>query len=516
MALFGFSVRTKSLPIAYCPLPFALWRHIVIFTANLMQTIIQEIKDLYNSFRSDPITRIDKIPQSGSNRIYFRIYTESQSFIATWNQNVKENNTFINFARHFKSSGCPVPEIFAFNEKQTIYLQEDFGDISLLNKLEKFGYNDYVYDLFKQSLRELAHLQIAGDQEMNYNWCITSKEFGKQAILSDLLYFKYYFLDTLGMPYDKENLIDDFEALSTYLTHVDHKYFMFRDFQSRNIMIENDKVHFIDFQGGMKGALQYDVASMLWQAKAELPDEWKNSLLEAYMDCVEEILQKPIDRIRFTSQYNGYVLIRLLQVLGAYGFRGLFERKAHFLISIPLALKNLRWFLLNKSVGIVMPEFEKLLRAAVDDEIISRFEPIRADDNSPLVVKINSFSYKKGIPVDVTPNGGGFVFDCRGLLNPGRIEEYKEFTGRDKNVKDYLEQQTKMLEFLNGVYNLVDISVEDYLQRGFSSLMVSFGCTGGQHRSVYAAEALARHLRNKFNVKVEINHVEQEAKNWVN
>ena len=481
-----------------------------------MQTIIQEIKDLYNSFSPDPISRIDKIPQSGSNRIYFRIYTESKSFIATWNQNVKENNTFINFARHFRSSGCPVPEIYAFNEKQTIYLQEDFGDISLLNKLEKFGYNEYVYDLFKQSLRELAHLQIAGDQEMNYNWCITSKEFGKQAILSDLLYFKYYFLDTLGMPYDKENLIDDFEALSTYLTHVDHKYFMFRDFQSRNIMIENDKVHFIDFQGGMKGALQYDVASMLWQAKAELPDEWKNSLLEAYMDCVEELLQKPIDRIRFTSQYNGYVLIRLLQVLGAYGFRGLFERKAHFLISIPLALKNLRWFLLNKSVGIVMPEFEKLLRSAVDDEVISRFEPTRADENSALVVKINSFSYKKGIPPDSTPNGGGFVFDCRGLLNPGRIEEYKAFTGRDKNVKDYLEQQTKMLEFLNGVYNLVDISVEDYLQRGFSSLMVSFGCTGGQHRSVYAAEALARHLRNKFNVKVEINHVEQEAKNWVN
>jgi aminoglycoside/choline kinase family phosphotransferase len=481
-----------------------------------MQTIIQEIKDLYNSFSPDPISRIDKIPQSGSNRIYFRIYTESKSFIATWNQNVKENNTFINFARHFRNSGCPVPEIYAFNEKQTIYLQEDFGDISLLNKLEKFGYNEYVYELFKQSLRELAHLQIAGDQEMNYNWCITSKEFGKQAILSDLLYFKYYFLDTLGMPYDKENLIDDFEALSTYLTHVDHKYFMFRDFQSRNIMIENDKVHFIDFQGGMKGALQYDVASMLWQAKAELPDEWKNSLLEGYMDCVEELLQKPIDRFRFTSQYNGYVLIRLLQVLGAYGFRGLFERKAHFLISIPLALRNLRWFLLNKSVGIVMPEFEKLLRSAVDDEVISRFEPTRADENSALVVKINSFSYKKGIPPDSTPNGGGFVFDCRGLLNPGRIEEYKAFTGRDKNVKDYLEQQTKMLEFLNGVYNLVDISVEDYLQRGFSSLMVSFGCTGGQHRSVYAAEALARHLRNKFNVKVEINHVEQEAKNWVN
>jgi hypothetical protein len=318
------------------------------------------------------------------------------------------------------------------------------------------------------------------------------------------------------MPYDKERLIDDFEALSTYLTHVDHKYFMFRDFQSRNIMVENDEVHFIDFQGGMKGALQYDVASMLWQAKAELSDEWKNSLLDSYMDCVEEILQKPIDRLRFTSQYNGYVLIRLLQVLGAYGFRGLFERKAHFLISIPLALRNLKWFLLNKRVGIGMPEFEKLLESIVEEEVIRRFEPERANENTPLIVRINSFSYKKGIPPDSTENGGGFVFDCRGILNPGRMTEFKAFTGRDKNVKDFLEQQTKMLEFLNGVYNLVDISVEDYLQRGFDSLMVSFGCTGGQHRSVYAAEALARHLRNKFNVKVDVRHVEQEERNWIN
>jgi hypothetical protein len=392
-----------------------------------------------------------------------------------------------------------------------MYIQQDFGDDSLLINLELHGHTPYVYTLFQKSLKKLAWLQIEGHKGLDYEWCITSKEFGKQAIISDLLYFKYYFLDTLKIPYDKEKLIDDFETLGIYLAKVEHKYFMFRDFQSRNIMVKNNEVNFIDYQGGMHGALQYDVASLLWQAKAELPDDWKTALLAYYMDCVEEILKEPIDRNRFVSQYNGYVLIRLLQVLGAYGFRGLFERKAHFLTSIPLALKNMKWFLDNKKTGIVLPEFERILSIMIEDEIIHRFEPIQATATTPLVVKINSFSYKKGgIPKDKSENGGGFVFDCRGILNPGRFEEFKASTGRDKSVKDFLEQQTKMPDFLNNVYNLVDISVEDYIKRGFGSLMVSFGCTGGQHRSVYAADALVRHLRNKFGVKVELNHIEQK------
>jgi hypothetical protein len=353
-------------------------------------------------------------------------------------------------------------------------------------------------------------MQIAGDKKMNYDYCITSKVFGKQAIMSDLLYFKYYFLDPLKIAYDKEKLIDDFEALSNYLTHVKHKYFMFRDFQSRNIFIKDDEVHFIDYQGGMKGALQYDVASLLWQAKANLPDEWKNSLLEYYMDCVGEILKKPVDRTLFVSQYNGYVLIRLLQVLGAYGFRGLFERKAHFLISIPLALTNLKWFLENKKTGIALPEFESVLQLIVQDDIIEKFRPVQADETTPLLVTINSFSYiKSGYPKEKSANGGGFVFDCRGILNPGRIEEFKQQTGRDKPVIDFLEQQTRMPDFLNSVYNIIDISVEDYIARGFSSLTINFGCTGGQHRSVYAADALTRHIRNKFKVKVDLNHIQQ-------
>jgi hypothetical protein len=233
-------------------------------------------------------------------------------------------------------------------------------------------------------------------------------------------------------------------------------------------------------------------------------------LLEYYMDCVSEILQKPIDRIRFVSQYNGYVLIRLMQVLGAYGFRGLFERKAQFLISIPLALQNLKWFSENKKMGIALPEYERILNLIVQEEIVNRFKPLQANDSTPLIVTINSFSYlKTGYPKEKSLNGGGFVFDCRGMMNPGRFSEYKMLTGRDKPVINFLEQQTAMPQFLNGVYNIVDISVEDYIRRNFTSLTISFGCTGGQHRSVYAADSLARYLRNKFHVKIEVNHLEQ-------
>ena len=381
-----------------------------------------------------------------------------------------------------------------------------------MNRLDTKGYTDEVYQLFQKTLKALAAIQIKGDKGLNYDWCLTAKEFGKQAILSDLLYFKYYFLDTLRLPYDKQQMIDDFEALSTYLTFTEHKHFMFRDFQSRNIIINNNEVHFIDYQGGMKGALQYDVASLLWQAKADLSEAWKNNLLTYYMDEVDQLFSEKLDRTTFVSQYNGYVLIRLLQVLGAYGFRGLFERKAHFLSSIPLALRNLKFFIEHKRVGIVTPEFDRMLKLMVSEEIIERFSPPQANEETPLLIEVNSFSYKKSIPRDETDNGGGFVFDMRGILNPGRFDEYKTLSGKEKSVQDFLEQRTRINEFLNSVWDLIDITVEDYLKRGFKHLQINFGCTGGQHRSVYAAEQTARHLRNKYKVKVILNHTNEG--NW--
>jgi len=483
-----------------------------------MQLIIDNIQSLYNKWTKgeDPVS-IDVLPQSGSERRYFRLYSKKGSVIGSYGANIQENESFFYFSNHFSKKDLAVPKIFTISNDRMHYLQEDFGDTSLLNRLEAEEYTSEVYELFKKSLESLAQLQVKGDQDFDYSKCLTNSAFGKQAIIADLLYFKYYFLDALRKPYDKQKLIADFDALSIYLSETAYHFFMFRDFQSRNIFIKEDNsVHFIDYQGGMKGAPQYDVASLLWQARANLPEEWKNKLLQDYINAFEKILGQPIDKNIFLNQYNGYVLIRLLQVLGAYGFRGLFERKAQFLTSIPLALNNLKDFLGNHPIGISVPEFSKVLDLCISDEIIEQFTPTQATEQTPLQVFINSFSYRNQIPEDNSGNGGGFVFDCRGILNPGRIENMKTKTGRDKEVKDFLEQQTNMPNFLNSVFDIIDITVEEYIKRDFESLMISFGCTGGQHRSVYAADALSRHLKNKFKVKIELRHLVQDEKNWIN
>lgn len=479
-----------------------------------MPETTEEIKKLFAKFSDATIISIDKLPQAGSERSYFRLHTSKGTYIATYGANVKENETFIYFSKQFAAKQLSTAKIFSVSADKTIYIQEDFGNISLLDVLEKEGFCDNVNNLYKQSLEQLALLQIKGHEGLDYKKCLTNSSFGKEAIMADLLYFKYYFLDALRRPYDKQKLIKDFEALSNYLSHTEYKFFMFRDFQSRNIMVdENNKVHFIDYQGGMRGAPQYDVASLLWQAKANLNDEWKQELLEHYINTFETIIEQPVDKDIFRSQYNGYVLIRLLQVLGAYGFRGLFERKAHFLTSIPIALQNLKWFTQNQSMGIALPEFKKVLEICVSDEVIKEFTPTQATAETPLLININSFSFlQNGYPKDETDNGGGYVFDMRGILNPGRFDEYKHLSGLDKPVKDFLEQKTKMPDFLNGVFSIVDVSVEEYIKRGFHHLDINFGCTGGQHRSVFAAEALARHLRNKFKVKIELTHMNKE--NW--
>jgi aminoglycoside/choline kinase family phosphotransferase len=475
-----------------------------------MQQAIDSIRSLYKKWKGRDADSLDVLPPSGSERRYFRLHGKDGSVIGTYGANIKENEAFIYFSKHFRKKNIAVPEIYIISKDKAFYLQEDFGNVSLLDNLETLGFCDTVYSLFKKSLAALAALQVKGDEGLDYNRCLTNKEFGRQAIMADLLYFKYYFLDALRKPYDKQKLLDDFEALSHYLTHTEYKYFMFRDFQSRNIFIKpGDTVHFIDYQGGMKGAPQYDTASLIWQARAGLPDEWKEKLLEDYMDAFEQLIHIPLDRNLFRNQYNGYVLIRLLQVLGAYGFRGLFERKAQFLTSIPLALTNLKNFFNNQTIGTELPEFRKMLDLCVSDEVLEHFTPLQANDQTPLIIKINSFSYRKEIPADNSGHGGGFIFDCRGIVNPGRIEEFKSLTGRDKSVRDFLEQQTKMPEFLNSIFDIIDITVQEYIRRGFESLAINFGCTGGQHRSVYAADEAARHLRNKFKVKILLHHREQ-------
>jgi aminoglycoside/choline kinase family phosphotransferase len=478
-----------------------------------MEAITKHIKNLYKTIHSAEWDHITKIPQSGGDRIYFRIVQGEQSWIATYNLNIRENDTFIYFAGHFYNKGLPVPRVLAVNEDKSIYIQADLGSVSLLEVLEKEGKTEHVFSLFQKSLKALATLQVKGGEGLDYNYCLTSKEFGKHSILTDLLYYKYYFLDTLQYPYDKQALIDEFELLSDKLASKEMNHFLFRDFQSRNIIVNNDEVYFIDFQGGMQGGLSYDVASLLWQAKAALSNEWKEKLLNYYIAEVQKILPTPMNEEQFRKQYNGFVLLRLLQVLGAYGFRGLFERKAHFLTSIPLGLNNLKSFLANSPISNETPVFAGILNWMVSDEVVQRFAPPVANEKTPLVITINSFSYKKGLPSDESDNGGGFIFDMRGILNPGRFDDYKKLSGQDKPVQDFLEQRTKMNTFLNSVWDLIDITVENYLSRDFESLQINFGCTGGQHRSVFAAEQTARHLRNKYKVKVVLEHTNKN--NWV-
>ena len=478
-----------------------------------MEDILIHINNLYKTINSNDWDEIGKIPQSGGDRVYFRIIQGQQSWIATYNLNIKENETFIEFANHFYAKELPVPKILAVSEDKSIYIQSDLGSVSLLEVLEKEGKTEHVFSLFQKSLSALAKLQIQGGAGLDYNYCLTSKEFGKHAILTDLLYYKYYFLDALQYPYDKQALINEFELLSDQLASKDLNHFLYRDFQSRNIIVSNDEVYFIDFQGGMQGGLSYDVASLLWQAKAELSNEWKEKLVDYYISEVQKLLPSKMDEAKFRKQYNGFVLLRLLQVLGAYGFRGLFERKAHFLTSIPLGLNNLKNFLAVSPISNDTPVFAGILNWMVSDEVVQRFTPPVANEQTPLVVTINSFSYKKGLPKDETENGGGFIFDMRGILNPGRFDDYKKLAGIHKPVQDFLEQRTKMNTFLNSVWDLIDITVENYLERGFESLQINFGCTGGQHRSVFAAEQTARHLRNKYKVKVVLEHTNKD--NWV-
>ncbi|MDX2047133.1 MAG: RNase adapter RapZ [Chitinophagaceae bacterium] len=482
-----------------------------------MSDVLAHIENFFRSWKNNKNVQVSTLKQAGSNRQYFRVTSGNGSYIVTCNpNNVPENNAFIEFSRHFFRKQLPVPEILFTDEGKTQYVQTDFGDVSLFGIMQQKGFGKEVFELYKKTFVQLAKLQIEGGKNLDYNNCIATKSFDKQAIYSDLLYFLYYFVRALDLPYDKNLLLNDFELLSSYLMQEDQKYFMHRDCQSRNIMIKDGQVYFIDYQGGMQGALQYDVASMLWQARASLPYEWRDELLHYYFDEANSLLGKSLNKQYFIDSYDGFVLIRMLQTLGAYGFRGLFERKPHFISSIPFALKNLKWFLENKKIPIRLPELQKVLWQICSDDIVSKFETTKAGPDCKLIIQIRSFSYKRGIPQDESGNGGGFVFDCRGIYNPGRFDEFKTLTGRDKEVQEFLLHKSEMPAFLQHVYGLVDIAVEDYIKRGFESLVVNFGCTGGQHRSVFAADKLAEHLKEKFAAKTRVEHIEQELRKWKN
>ena len=474
--------------------------------AGILEKLFEE------HFEKKPDT-IEALAVSGSDRRYYRIVSGKTTAIATYNTNVAENNTYFYFTELFRRHEINVPEVYKISKDRRAYLQQDLGRTSLFDLVTKDGYTEPVRKLYHKALAQLAKLQWVAGREADYKQCFVSKQFDEKAIMSDLLYFKYYFADLQGIPYDRSLLISEMELLSKDLGRVQPQTLMYRDFQSRNIMVHEGKIFFIDFQGSMQGPPQYDIASLLWQARAQLPGQWKEDLLNGYISSLNDLHVPRMDEIYFRRGYVQFVLVRLLQVLGAYGFRGLLQHKAHFITSIGPALKNLDTFLSDHPQTPAYPELRSLLEKLSSPEMQERYSTASHDVQPKLVVQVNSFSYKAGIPKVNGPHGGGFVFDCRGILNPGRYAAYKNLTGNDEMVRQFLERETRMPDFLNYVYALVSINVEDYIARGFDQLSVSFGCTGGQHRSVYAANQLAIYLKTRYNLEVTVTHCNESK--WV-
>jgi aminoglycoside/choline kinase family phosphotransferase len=472
--------------------------------------IKDQLISLFESHFKEEVTFFEQLPGSGSYREYARMKSNGHQVIGAFNNDIKENQAFLEFSAHFRNKDIPVPHIYAVSSDMKTYLQEDLGNTTLFDFLSRIreteGFSVRIVDEYKKVLRQLPRIQLVAGKDIDYSVCYPRDAFDKQSMMWDLNYFKYYFLKLAKIPFDEQALEDDFQAFSDYLLAVDNNAFLYRDFQSRNVMLKDRGVYFIDYQGGRRGALQYDLASLLYDAKANIPEAEREELLEFYLDELSQY--KHTDREKFKSLFGGYVLIRIMQAMGAYGFRGFYEKKEHFLKSIPFALKNLETLLARNTIQVPLPELFKVLKAVTESSFLRSISPV----NDKLTVRISSFSYKKGIPKDPSGNGGGFVFDCRAIHNPGKYEEYKHLTGKDPQVQQFLEEKSTMTDFLEPVFKLVSHSVEVYSLRGFSHLCVSFGCTGGQHRSVYAAEKLAEYLKNNYPVEVVLQHIEQEKK----
>ena len=464
-------------------------------------------------FGKENILSVEPLAQAGSNRKYYRVFSGDKTFIACESSNTEENESFFYFTDFFKQHGSPVPQLLQMSKDRKKYIQEDVGTESLLDVVLRNGYTEAVKELYKKSLSALVNMHLTGGLELDFTKCYSSSSFDKNAVLADLNYFKYFFLDLHKIDYNKAKLMADFEKLSKSIGQIGPLYFMYRDFQGRNIIIKEQEPHFIDYQGGMKGPLQYDVASLLWQAKAQLPFDWKTELYAHYKHELRSKIQ--VEEKMFDDGYSSIVLVRLLQVLGSYGLRGIIERRAHFLSSIPLGLANVNEWRSRFSLE-GYDELNHVLVAMEEQITEHQIGVVKKYAENKLSILVQSFSYKQGIPVDESGNGGGFVFDCRGILNPGRFEEYKKSTGRDRSVIQFLESKTKVHEFLQHVKGIIDISVDDYLNRGFENLMISFGCTGGQHRSVYCTDAIAKHLKEKYGIDATVRHIVQDAKDWVN
>ena len=461
------------------------------------------LKTLFESYTGQQLTERTELPTSGSHRRYFRLKGGNISIVGVIGTSLEENRAFVAISKHFKEKGLNVPTVLAVSGDGMSYIQEDLGEKMLFDLIaqgrDSGFYNSYESNLLCRTIEQLPKIQFKGAEGLDWNVCYPQKEFDARMVDFDLNYFKYCFLKATGLEFNEGRLQDDFERLKAELLKDSDNTFLYRDFQARNVIIRDGEPYFIDYQGGRRGPIYYDVASFIWQARARYPDELKEELIRTYLRSLRSFL--PVDEDHFRERLRLFVLFRTLQVLGAYGFRGYFEKKPHFLASVPFALDNLR-----SLIRIPFSDYPYLNSILTELTNMPQFYEIAVDKR--LEVHIYSFAYKKGIPADNTGNGGGYVFDCRSVNNPGKYEHYRQFNGNDPEVIKFLEDDGEVLIFLESVYKLVDAHVQRFIERKFTHLQVCFGCTGGQHRSVFCAERLAAHLAGRYNVKVKLTHRE--------
>lgn len=468
-----------------------------------------DLQQLYQRWSGQLAERILPMSAHGSTRQYYRIVGSGGGAIGVFNPDRRENIAFLTLSAHFKRHGLPVPEIYISDVDRHLYLEQDLGDETLFSVVtamrETKDLSSRLLDLYKRVLEILPRFQITAGRDLDYTVCYPRQRFDEQSIRWDLNYFKYYFLKLARVRFDEQALEKDFAWFVKFLLQADREYFLYRDFQSRNIMQFQDQLYFIDYQGGRRGALQYDVASVLLDAKADLPWPVRDELLEHYIQVTSQLI--PLQREAFVRHYYGYALIRAMQAFGAYGLRGLYEGKSHFLRSIPYALRNLEILLKRASWLAQLPMLADACRQLVES---APLRELGQEAGPGLTVHIQSFSYKNGLPRDKTGHGGGFVFDCRALPNPGRLPVFGDLTGKDMAVIQFLEKDAAVQDFLRQSMSLVDQAVEHHRKRGFAELTVTFGCTGGQHRSVFCAERLAAHLRSLEDIHIDLQHRELE------
>lgn len=473
---------------------------------------MEKLQQLFSLYTGRKAETCSQLTPAGSPRRYYRLKAGDCSLIGVVGTSFRENQAFLAIARQMRKQSLPAPEVYIVSDDSMRYLQEDLGDTSLFGLLmeaqKRGGYDDADITMLRNVIRMLPDIQWLTADGFDFSACYPSPTLNRRGIQWDLHYFKYCFLKATGIEFEEERLEDDFDRLASVLMADSYESFMYRDFQSRNVMIRNGEPWFIDFQGGRRGPVEYDLVSFLWQARACFTPTLRRELIDEYISSARRY--RSFDEETFHRRLNYFVLFRTLQVLGTYGYRGYFEHKAHFVQSIPMAIDNLCALLADNDFAD-MPYLTALLHEMT---ALPLFAPYK--EETGLTVRITSFSYKKGIPDDASGNGGGFVFDCRAIHNPGRYDEYKQITGRDKPVITFLDKEEAMQDFLTHVYGIVDYSVAKYLSRGFTHLMVSFGCTGGQHRSVYAAEHLATHLSEKYGVRIILEHREQGLRTTLN